>query len=75
MPPRFTPAGARACRHAAPLSRRRSVCEGTQVKYSEQFSEELHLPVEKLDFGETKPQITFDPANCGFSHQVSRGPP
>ncbi len=47
------------------------------MKYSEQFSEELHLPVEKLDFGETKPQITFDPANCGFSHQVSccTGPP
>ena len=40
------------------------------MKYSEQFSEDLHLPVEKLDFGEIKPQITFDPANCGFSHQV-----
>ena len=27
-----------------------------QVRYNERFVEELHLPVEKLDFGEAKPQ-------------------
>ncbi len=32
--------------------------------------EELHLPVEKLDFGAAKPTITFDPADCGFSELV-----
>ena len=41
-----------------------------QVKYSDRFVEELHLPVEKLDFGPTKPVITFDPADCGFSDMV-----
>ena len=41
-----------------------------QVKYSDRFVEELHLPVEKLDFGPTKPTISFDPADCGFSELV-----
>jgi hypothetical protein len=44
-----------------------------QVKYSDRFVEELHLPVEKLDFGPTKPTISFDPADCGFSELVRLG--
>ena len=32
------------------------MCAVLQVKYNERFTEELHLPVEKIAFGTGKPQ-------------------
>ena len=41
-----------------------------QVQYNERFVEELHLPVEKLDFGQGKPVVPA--ADAVMSHA---GPP
>ena len=38
-----------------------------KVKYADRFTEDLHLPVEKLDWGQQKPTIAFNPAECGFA--------
>ena len=38
-----------------------------KVKYADRFTEDLHLPVEKLDWGTQKPTIAFNPAECGFA--------
>lgn len=37
-----------------------SAAKALQVRYNERFTEELHLPVEKLDFGQVKPQLQAD---------------
>lgn len=44
-----------------------------QVRYSERFVEELHLPVEKLDFGQAKPQLLVaDPTTSPAWPPVAR---
>lgn len=37
------------------------------MRYADQFSEELHLPVELLAWGPAKPAIAFDPAHTAFA--------
>ena len=37
------------------------------MKYADRFTEDLHLPVEKLAWGPSKPAIAFNPAETGFA--------
>lgn len=38
-----------------------------KVRYADQFTEELHLPVELLEWGPAKPAIAFDPSHTAFA--------
>ncbi len=37
------------------------------MRYNERFVEELHLPVEELDFGQAKPQMNVSDSSAGHA--------
>ena len=43
------------------------------MRYADQFTEDLHLPVERLDWGPAQPAVAFDPAQAAFATQARAG--